>query len=166
MENLIGFHGTSEESGKKIIGTKIFEPSNNGWFGNGSYFYKDDIAMASKWCKKRHENKKTMIIKVEIIPNTQDSILDVRNSEGHSFFHQKRDQLMMLIKNNSLAYNPKKQEFDNLVFNMIHKQYNKEIVIAYSFTYDSKKKEFNSRIPNGTEICVFNNNLISIKEVL
>lgn len=148
----IGFHGTSIE---KLYSIKIdgINSSKNGWFGTGSYFFLEDKELCLKWAKRKYPNKKCIAIKVEIDIDDE-YILDTRLEEHRKFFHLFRDTIAQSIINGSMKYENTSQHFDNFIFDLINKNLGIKLVIANSFTFDYPK-EFNSRIPNGTELCLF-----------
>lgn len=158
---LIGYHGTTK-SAYNGIRMRGFQHCRTGWFGVGAYFYKDSEALAIDWAYSKHLfSLKKVSIKVEV--NVEDAkIFDLRNpgSDDSNFFHEYRKEIIEKIKQGNIRYNfGDEKKFDNLIIEMIKKEETKEVVIANSFTYDDS---FPSRVPNGTEICVSNNQLIRI----
>lgn len=158
---LIGYHGTTK-SAYKGIRMRGFQHCRTGWFGVGAYFYKDNEILAIDWAYSKYSSSYSKVsIKVEI--NIEDTkVFDLRNpgSDDSNFFHKFRKKIIEKIKQGNLRYNfGDEKGFDNFIIEMIKKEKTKEVVIANSFTYDDS---FPSRIPNGTEICISNNQLIKI----
>ena len=154
--NLTGYHGTNKSSANRIK-LKGFKDSVNGWFGKGAYFYKGNQELAKKWAEKNFPDSKKVIIEGQISVN-ENKIFDVRSpeSEDSIYFHEYRNALIKKIESEG---NINRNSFDNLVFSMILKGKNKDLVLGNSFTYDNGPP---SRIPNGVEICVINKSLINI----
>lgn len=154
---LIGFHGTAKDNIYSIIENGINQ-SKNGWFGTGAYFFLEDKELCLRWAKRKYYNKKCVALKVEI--NVEDEyVLDTRIEEDRKLFHEERIKLIKNHRENNTEFTTDTKEFDNIVCNYISVKYNIKLIIANSFTFDFPK-EFNSRIPNGTELCVFDNSIL------
>lgn len=165
MESYIGYHATSNEAAQNILKTNFYF-TKKGWFGTGAYFYLDSIKLAEHWLeKKKFENKQIIKVQIEV---EKEFILDVRNpySEDCIFFHKMREIVKKNIINNSINLNTSQRNFDNSVFNFIIKRAMKKLIIGNSFTYDNDEIICFSRVPNGTELCVSDLDIIKKKEVI
>jgi hypothetical protein len=169
MKKLECYHGTSKKNWEKIKRENKFKKSDKGWFGTGAYFYLGSPIMAHHWCDKKYGSEKYSILKV-CIGIDENFIFDIRDPLGRDniFFQEIRKLLIMKLEIDRIVLEEKRKYFENIVLNLINKEYNKKLVMANSFTYDNNKYGsigVASRVPNGTEICVFDTNIIPINEV-
>lgn len=162
-QSYIGYHATSKQNSRKIFKYN-FKFCKNGWFGTGVYFYLDKIKMAEHWLEKKGFPDK-QIIKA-LIEVESKFVLDVRdpNSEDSDLFHEVRKYIIESIENGSLQLETTQKNLDNTVFNMIMQEDDIKMVIGNSFTYDNDVFGYVSRIPNATELCVGNLDIIKDKK--
>lgn len=162
-QSYIGYHATSRQNAKKIFKYN-FRFCENGWFGRGVYFYLDNIKMAEHWLEKKGISDK-QIIKATIEVESE-FVLDVRdpNSKDSTFFHETREYIIELIENKSLKLKTDQKNLDNTIFNIIMQDNDIKMIIGNSFTYDNGRIGYFSRVPNGTELCVGDLDIIKNKE--
>jgi hypothetical protein len=168
------FHGTIDRCWKKIQKENKFSITDNGWFGNGIYFYMNDLKMARFWCKKKLSNAIYSILNI-VIEIDEKFIFDVRDPYGKDakLFHRERANIIKKLKydinSTSIRLDGSYKNIDNMILNIICRIRNKKLVLANSFTYDDNKYDaikYISRIPNATEVCIIDSAIININEVI
>lgn len=162
-QSYVGYHATSKQNSEKIFKYN-FKFCKNGWFGTGVYFYLDKIKMAEHWLEKKGFPDK-QIIKA-IIEVESKFVLDVRdpNSKDSDLFHEIRKYIIELIKNGMLQLKTTQKNLDNTVFNTIMQDEDIKLIIGNSFTYDNDEVSYISKVPNATELCIGNLDIIKDKE--
>jgi len=163
------YHGTSLENWEKIKNTGEFHPSANGWFGTGVYWYLDSYEMAVFWARKKFNYRKRIILQYRLDVD-EEHILDLRDPYGDDcrLFHNRRNMMLKLMETLTFYSPDTGRKIDNTVLNILSRRFVMKAAIANSFTYDNnkgKRIQSISRIPNGTEICIYQPDLIAISEV-
>lgn len=155
--NLTGYHGTDEKNLESIRQQGI-NNSDKGWFGTGSYFYKDSFDMALKWAKKNHANAIVIVADIHV---DEDKILDLTDPSGDHArsFHDIREEMFSKFKGKY------KDQLDNIVINTMHEIWKFNVVKGISHSFESfDKRKLGSNIPNGVEIVVRNKECIKSLE--
>ena len=159
--NLTGYHGTNKKRLKSIMQHGI-DHSDNGWFGSGSYFYKNSFDMAFKWAARK-KIKSIVVLKADINVD-EDKIFDLTDPLG--------DDVKLFLKTREQNFSKYKvkhrYQMDNLVINSLHKLFDFHVVKGVSHTYENydETSQIGSNIPNGIEVVVRESSCIkSLKEV-
>lgn len=168
--DFVAYHGTSKQIATNIIDSDFHHNNKVGWLGTGIYFFNENQAMAYNWAdtKKRFERPTVLCCELSL---PDDKVFDatVPDSEHNQMFHMYRNLLKMQLKSRNKFVKARNQEdFDGKTYNIICKQEGYELVKAYTYTYDQADSDFgiNSRVPNGTELCLRNTEfIVSKKEI-
>jgi hypothetical protein len=162
MKELLCYHGTSQENWNKIRKEGRFRKTANGWFGTGVYFYLGNPDMAIFWCRKRYPDKKKAVLRI-LLSFDEDEILDIRdpNSKDSRLCYRELNNYTTQLENKIVDVRGKQSKLDSIILDYMCKKYHKKAIIANSITLN----KYFTRIPNGTEVCVIDENLIPMEEL-
>lgn len=82
-----GYHGTSQANATAILNESLFKPSDNGWLGEGVYFWEGERSRAALW-RGQINARKVISAQVNLTSSPQSPVLDLTTSEGRA--HYKR----------------------------------------------------------------------------
>lgn len=95
------YHGTTENAASQIVATQTFIPSNNGWCGQGVYFYNVKSKAwwsANRTCRSERDkgNLKARpdIVIADTIPLSRSAILDLRSPDDLKKFADFVDEFL------------------------------------------------------------------------
>ncbi|WP_117017275.1 hypothetical protein [Aeribacillus pallidus] len=172
MGYFIGYHGTSSVFAEKILRTNfIVDHTKVGWLGTGIYLFEENQELARSWANYKYSNSKKGVIRCEI-EIAEEEVFDVVDplGEHNKFFHAVRKQLIeQEIKKRNLQLRAKnRKDFDGKTYNFICKAKGFKLVRAATYTYQDYDRIFgwNSRVPNGVELCVKDINCIKNKQLV
>lgn len=157
--NLTGYHGTDESNLQDILQNGVKE-SSKGWFGTGSYFYKDSFDMALKWAEKNHSKAIVLISEIHV---DEENLFDLTDPSGEHAraFHDLREEMFSNFRGKY------RDQLDNIIINTMHEVWGFQVVKGASHSYEKfDKRRLGSNIPNGVEIVVRNKECIkSLRKV-
>ncbi len=164
----IGYHGTNREYVSSIMQNN-FNVSRNAdeWLGYGTYFFIEGISCpisnAEEWAinqawdseRKEYRYKEYSILSANI---EAERILDLRTEEGLFVFNKFRTAIIEKYHNQYFKNNRKIYEDDRIIFNLIIKAMNLDLIIhnTYIKTKTQRIKKIYSRIPNCSIMVVTN----------
>lgn len=174
---LIGYHGTAESVNRILDGNelkkKIFKyDALPGDLGTGTYFFKDDPALAAAFASKNTSFPVSIIegnIKVKDV-----EVLDLNDSESLQFFNEFKFEMLDQIKKTFGNLKGNRDCIDGIVINLMVRlaknEGNQTVKLVIRDTYTQTKdysyekngwdKYFISNFPNGTELCVIDASIV------
>lgn len=180
---MIAYHGTSEESGKKIKQEKIYNPSQGKfeWLGTGVYFFIDSIYSASpiedakNWAILQAYDKKIKNYRYNryaVIENCIEGRLklwDLSSKVGAEIFNSVKKQVLdQLYK---VGKRPKGQPIDGYIIDFTKKSINifdfnaVQSNLSIKLTKEERIKDIRILQPNCTVLSVRDATLIKIKDI-
>lgn len=162
----IGYHGTLK-SIEKSINLGGFAKSNNGWLGEGVYFFQEDYELAKMWAIKKYRNQKVVFIK-KAIRIEKEKLFDITYplSEQSRYYFKERHRYIDEMKRRGYDIDVANgRRYENGLMNLICNTRKYDAVRACTYTYQEydyiNGEEISSVFANGIEICVRNLQCIS-----
>lgn len=165
FKTFIGDHGTTSEISRKIRQGK-FNRSLWGWLGAGIYFFEEDKQLARSWAKIKYGSKPLDVLECTITVE-KEKILDVSDpkSKQTKMVNQFREAFLKGALNKNKIINMEDEKFDGKLLDMICEEDNYVLVRNFTHTrteQDRINKKRGSNIANGVELCVKDNEYITI----
>ncbi|PEV10269.1 hypothetical protein CN418_22825 [Bacillus thuringiensis] len=163
----VAYHGTDKQIATNIISSDFRHNNKVGWLGTGIYFFNENENMAYKWADTKKRCTTPTVLRCEIsLPDGKIFDTTMPGSEHNEKFHMYRNILKMQLKSRNRSIKARDQEdFDGKTYNFICQREGYELVKAHTYTYDADDSDFgNSRVPNGTELCLRNTEFIVSKQ--
>ncbi len=160
-KKFLGYHGTLRKHDKSIreLG---FKKSNNGWLGEGVYFFQEDFELALSWAKKKYKTQHVAVIKNNIEVD-EEKLLDISYplSDQSKYYHSEREKFITMMKKKGFEVClESRKRYENELINLICNQKGYEVVRACTYTYQKydyiNEKEIDSKFANGIELSVRN----------
>jgi len=173
----IGYHGTAESVHRLLDGDKLRRKKFQygalpGDLGTGTYFFKDDPALAYAFASKVSSSSISVIegniaVKVE-------EVLDLNDPESLHFFNEFKWKMLDQVKKTFGNLRGRRDCIDGIVINqMVRLAKSKDnqtlkLVIRdtytqtedYSYEKNGRERYFISNFPNGTELCVIDESIV------
>lgn len=159
VKSFTGYHGTTLEKFHSIS-KNGFKKSNNGWLGEGIYFFEEDYEMAKRWAEKKYNTINVRLLKKTINVDS-DKLFDITYplSEQSKYYFSERERFIKEMKERGYEVNVEnRKRYENELINLICRIKDYNVVRACTYTYQKYDyiggKEIDSLFSNGVEICV------------
>lgn len=173
------FHGTNLQSANKILESGFhFRDDEEGWLGQGVYFFLDGISeglsMAKDWSDFRYADSSPVVIMSEIVAPMR-SVLDLRSIDNLRKFHQFRlsfsEKNFRSLSNRRDLGVKKRRDIrldDAIVARAAMESLGKSVLIhnIYVKTRKLRELQLESSYPTCTACCVSNVSFIKSSKIV